>query len=96
MLGCQMSVYVIISPHTDDVYIGCTFQPIETRLQQHRCHFCMYVRDEFAYCTSFEVVQYIDVSIGLLEQTGATTRVELNQYERKWRQKVKNCVNKAY
>lgn len=89
-------IYKITSSQTNDVYIGstCTFQLCD-RLSGHKRHFRRYINGKYHYVTSFEVIQYDDAIIKLIEMFPCNNRNELHIRERYWIEKTHSCINKV-
>lgn len=81
--------YKLGSPHTDDVYIGHTTQPLHKRKAQHVCD----AKDPNRNCTSQLIVNAGDCYIILLEDFPCKNKKEATARERWW---IENnpCVNK--
>ena len=62
------SIYRIFSPSTDKCYVGSTTKPINSRLCDHKSSYKGWKDSgKNHYTTSFEILQYDDVCIELLE-----------------------------
>ena len=77
-------IYKITSKQTDDVYIGSTCKPLNTRMTHHK------VFKE--YVSSTRIIKYGDAIIELIEKYPCKTRDELLWRERYWIENTK-CVN---
>jgi len=60
-------IYQIISDMTDRIYIGSTKKSIEQRFNLHKRQFKSYKGGKSHYVASFEIVQYPDARIDILE-----------------------------
>ena len=73
-------IYKIISPQTNDVYYGSTIETkITNRLSSHRQHYKRQLKENYAYgyVTSYEIVEYDDCKIILVENFPSNTKYEL-------------------
>ena len=62
-----MSIYVIRSHKTDNVYYGSTEQTLTMRLGNHRRKYTAYLNKTQHYYTAFELMKYDDAYIELVE-----------------------------
>ena len=86
-------VYRILSNSTDEIYIGSTINPLYKRFGQHKCDYKAYLRGEFSYVTSFEIIKYDDCKIVLVENCSCENIEQLRARERYWIENLE-CVNK--
>jgi len=86
-------VYAIRSHQTPDVYIGTTTQTLAQRLGGHRTDYARYKAGKFRYVTSFELLNYIDHYIELLENYPCRDKNELERKEGEYIRSME-CVNK--
>jgi len=89
----QGKIYKIISPSTNDVYVGSTVQPLWSRFGSHIRHYRMYQNKNHKYLKSFDIVQFSDSKIVLLEEYNCTNRNQLLAREQEWIEKMMNCIN---
>lgn len=90
-------IYKLVSPHTDEIYIGSTTQSLAVRKGGHKCKYKRYLEGkEHSFVTSFKLFELgkDDVSIILLESYPCETKEELQKKEREWIEKL-DCVNKV-
>ena len=91
-------IYTIRSSMTEKFYIGSTNQKtLAQRLCKHRNSYKLYLKDNTkGYMTSFEILQYDDHYIELLELCPCNTKDELHQREGQLQRQFKNeMVNKV-
>lgn len=76
-------IYTIRSPQCEKYYIGSTTQPLCKRLAKHKLNYDCYQTDDVKnnYMTSFEILQYVDSYIELLENYPCKSKEELNKRE---------------
>ena len=63
----SINFYKITSTNTDKVYVGSTEQDINERLQKHETHYRLFKDGKFHYITCFEILEFKDYKIELLE-----------------------------
>lgn len=85
-------VYAIKSHQTDEIYIGSTIKNIEVRLREHYYKFMNFLDDKHSYNTSYEMFQYTDVFIEVIEEIEFENVRELRLKEGEHIRKNK-CVN---
>ena len=85
-------IYVIKSNETDKVYIGSTVKTIEQRLSGHKNNYKNFLKGIYHYVSSFEIVQYHDCYIQLLEEVNVENKQELYKIEGKYIKDI-DCVN---
>ena len=88
-------IYSIRSHQTDLIYIGSTTEKrLSARLSKHRANYKAYLKDNYRYISSFEILKYIDAYIELIEEVEKKiTKDELRQLEGQ-HIRQNNCVNK--
>lgn len=88
----QGKIYKLTSSQTDAIYIGSTKLKLSDRFNSHQSSYR--IRTESHYITSFDILQYEDVKIELIENYPTTSRHLLKLKEREW---ISNtaCVNKV-
>lgn len=82
-------IYKLISPQTNNIYVGSTINSLSRRLSNHIYHY----KENLYYMTSYELLKYHDVKIVLIETYPTTSKYMLNLRERYWIEKLKS-VNK--
>jgi hypothetical protein len=94
MPNYQLSkIYKITSPQTDKCYVGASCQKyLSLRLSQHNRDFKQYCNGKYHYTTSFEIINYGDAKIELLETCPCNNSDELKVFEGKWIRQL-DCVN---
>ena len=90
-------IYTIRSNQTEKYYIGSTNQKtLAQRLGKHRSNYKDYLQGIRRYVTSFEILQYDDHYIELLELCPCNSKDELYQREGQLQRHFKNeMVNKV-
>lgn len=87
-------LYLVSSKKTTLVYIGSTTDEIRTRLKQHKNAYNQYNNHKHHYYTVFEIVQYDDADIKLLEEFFSTSKLELRKQEQYWIDQYPHAINK--
>jgi len=90
-------IYTIRSHQTDKYYIGSTNQKtLAQRLGKHRINYTQYLSNKYGYMSSYEILQYTDHYIELLELYPCNTKDELHRREgeliRQYKSDVINIV----
>ena len=78
-------IYIIKSPNTDKVYIGCTINSLNARMTKHK--------GSHNNCASIEIIQAGGAYIELLENYSCNTRTELFNRERYYIITNNKCCN---
>ncbi len=86
-------IYKITSPNTEKIYIGSTCHTLEYRLRKHINNYKSYLKGEYKYTTSYEIIKSNDFEIILLENVKCNNKRELHLIERKYIDEI-DCVNK--
>ncbi len=88
-------IYSIRSHQIDKIYIGSTIEPLYKRLNAHKRKYKEYKNGGYHYVSSFELIQYNDVYIELIENIVCNSKEELRSKEGNYIRLHKNkCVNK--
>lgn len=89
-------IYKIISDQTDEIYIGSTAKRLlSQRMGAHRADYKRWLKGDYHYVSSFELMQYDDAKIILLEAFPCDSKDELAAQEQAWIDQFKDiCVNK--
>ena len=75
-------IYKIVSDQTDKVYIGSTCQSIAQRFTEHKYNFLRYINQgKGNYTTSFDMLQFDDAKVILIELFPCTQKCELEARE---------------
>jgi hypothetical protein len=90
----SINFYKITSTNTDKVYVGSTEKDINERLNQHETHYRLFKDGKCRYITSFEILEYKDYKIELLENKICESKEERNTVECKYIINTPNTVNK--
>jgi hypothetical protein len=86
-------IYKLVSNKTENIYIGSTTQPLCDRKSRHNTNYKLHKCGKYGYLTSFELMQYDDVDIVLLENVACESKDQLHARERHWIESTE-CVNK--
>lgn len=87
-------IYKITSPQTNAVYIGSTTKNyLSQRFDGHRRHYRLYQDGLYHYVSSFEVLQFEDADIILIELFPCNSKDELRSREQYFITATENCVN---
>ncbi len=91
-----INFYKITSTNTctDKVYVGSTEKDINERLQIHEAHYRLFKEGKFNYITSFEILEFKDCKIELIENKFCEDKEERNTVECKFIINTPNTVNK--
>lgn len=87
-------IYSLRSHQTELVYVGSTTQPLYKRKGQHMTGYKKYLKGKYSFTTSFELCQYDDMYIELIEEYPCDNRTQLERKEGQWIRKMKKCVNR--
>ena len=87
-------IYSIRSAQTNKVYIGSTVEPLARRLSSHRYKFKQWKNGKHHYVSSFELLQYDDYYIELVENYPCLCKEELERHEGQITRAAPNYVNK--
>ena len=87
-------IYSIRSYQTKNVYIGSTTQPLTKRLSLHKTKFNSWISEKAGYVSSYEIIQYDDSYIELIEQYPCKNRSELLKREGEIIRNSDDVVNK--
>lgn len=91
----KAKIYAIKSSQTKNVYIGSTCEPIlSRRLAGHVLHYRHYQKGKYHYVSSFDILQFKDYKIELIESFSCSSKDELLQREGYWITNTPNCINK--
>jgi hypothetical protein len=88
-------VYKLVSKHLPDTcYVGSTAQKyLSSRKSGHKQDYKLFLKNEHHYVSSFEVMQFSDAEIILIEECPCESEKQLLAIERKYIESV-TCVNK--
>ena len=88
-------IYKIVSKHTNKIYIGSTTQSLIKRLVGHETDYKMYQLGKTNYRTSFEILEFDQCHIELIESIEFDSKTELQKLEGHYIQTFKAiCVNR--
>ena len=90
----QGKIYCLRSHKTDDIYIGSTTRELAVRKSGHKADYKRYLKGKFCYVSSFELCQYDDVYIELIEDYPCENKAQLLKREGYWMREME-CVNKC-
>jgi hypothetical protein len=90
----QGKIYKLISPHTDNIYIGSTTkQYLSQRLTSHKSYYNFFKKGKInRRVSSFVLLDLGDVEIILLESYPCNSKDELEARERYWIEQNKNLI----
>jgi hypothetical protein len=74
-------IYSIRSYHTELIYIGSTFGPLRQRLYRHKNNLKQFNLQKYHYVSSYEIVQYDDAYVELVETYENVNKMELQRFE---------------
>jgi hypothetical protein len=78
----QGKIYKIISENTDKIYIGSTTkQYLSSRMAHHVCAYKKWLNGEFHKLNSFDILEFGDCKIILIETFPCNTKAELEARE---------------
>jgi len=88
-------IYCIWSYETDEIYIGSTCRTLKRRLQSHKSSYRGFLKKtkHSHYTSSYEILKYDNVEIGIIEEYPCNNKEELYRREGELQQQIK-CVNK--
>jgi hypothetical protein len=87
-------VYKLMSPETDDIYIGSTVKILDARLKGHKIHYASFIAGKHNHMTSFEILKHPNVSIELLFEGEFNFKKDLYEKEGQYIQLNVNAINK--
>jgi len=87
-------IYALRSHQTEQVYVGSTTQSLAKRKGQHRNNYKDYLKGKYPFISSFELCQYDDMYIELIEEYPCDNKAQLERKEGQWIRKMKICCNK--
>ena len=87
-------IYAIRSHQTDRVYIGSTCMPLAKRLYGHRRDKKKFENGKCTYVTSFEMLEFPDAYIELLEEHPCQNKMQLCRREGEIMRATENTVNR--
>lgn len=84
MVNYQMAkIYKIISDSTNKIYVGCTTKKyLSQRMEHHRRQYKKWLNNESTRCTSFDIIQFPDAKIILIESCQCKDKDEMAAKER--------------
>jgi len=87
-------IYKITSSQTDACYIGSTMKTLTRRLSNHKSHYSEYLKGNYAYMTSFDVLRYGDANIELVVEGLFPNKRDMERMEGHYIDNTPNAVNK--
>ena len=88
-------IYAIKSYECDDIYIGSTINRLSDRLWGHRSSYNRFINgDDNVVISSFEILQFDDAFIELIEEYPCKNKDQLKRREGEIITKTINCLNK--
>ena len=88
----KSKIYQVISSQCEQVYIGSTTIGLAQRLAQHRSSYKQFKAGKTTNCTSYQLLDYDDVKIELIEDFPCERREQLLKREGELIRE-RNCVN---
>ena len=89
----QGKVYCIKSPHTPNIYIGSTIQPLSYRMSLHNYHYRKHTKGEHGNISSFDIIKFGDAYIELIENYPCANKEELEKREGEIIRESPNSIN---
>jgi hypothetical protein len=86
-------IFCIKSLLTDKVFIGATTQKLESRMKIYKTHYRSFLNNKFHHCNSFEILEYEDAFIELIQAYPCNNKKELNFMEGEIVRAELNAVN---
>lgn len=87
-------IYKIWSSYTDYIYIGSTTLLLSQRLTKHKNNYKKYKNNTYCYTSSFDILEYGDAKIELIENYACNNKEQLCKKEGEIiRQNKDICVN---
>ena len=74
-------IYKISSASCDNIYIGSTYLTLKQRLQKHMDSYLCFKKGKYHYVTSFDIIQYGDHKIELIEPFPCNSKTEIEVRE---------------
>ena len=87
-------IYIIRSPHTEEVYIGSTIQTLCKRMGQHREGYTKWKSGNNHFLTCFKLIELGDAYIELVEECPVENKNQLERREGEIMRQTENCINK--
>jgi hypothetical protein len=88
-------IYALKSNQTNDIYIGSTIDRLCNRKAKHKNKYKRFLKNEYHFVTSFNIIKYDDCYIELLQEVNINDKKELYKIEGEWIKKTKNCINRC-
>ena len=88
-------IYKISSPSTDEIYVGSTTKSLKIRFARHHQDYERYLKGEFSYTSSFEILALGNASIQLFYEGLFDTKADLFRLEGETMQALDNVCNKS-
>lgn len=88
----KMSIYIVRSKNSRDVYYGSTQQTLSRRMSTHRAAWTFWKNGSKKYCSSFILFEQGDCYIELVEDVDLPTKAHVKALEGKY-QRENDCVN---
>jgi len=89
-------IYKIISPYTNEIYIGSTTKKyLADRFYFHNCHYKQWLQGKCCLTSSFPLIAYGDAKIVLIEAYPCSSKDQLRSREQYWIDEFSAfCINK--
>jgi len=86
-------IYQVFCNTTGQRYIGCTTTVIKTRMSTHISHYKLYLKGKYEKKIIFDILQYNNYILSLIEEIEIEEKSHLFQKEAWW-QYTLMCINK--
>ena len=90
----KSKIYKVVSDCTNDVYIGSTYETLNSRFSKHKNTMKRYNNGLCNYSTVNKILPFDDVKILLIEDYPCQNKKELLSREAYWIKNIPNTVNK--
>lgn len=87
-------IYKITCIENNLVYYGSTCMPLRKRLSGHRRSYKQFLKGNYDYVTSFDIIKYNTAKIELVEDFKCETKLDLHKREQYYIEN-NDCVNKC-
>ncbi len=84
-------LYRISAPACELVYVGSTKTTLATRLGRHRRDHRAFLKGDYHYVSSFDVLEYPGATIDLLEESEFHDMQQFREREAYWIQRLPSC-----
>ena len=85
-------IYKITSQQTPKIYIGSTCLNINIRFALHLSQYRRYNQGNGNYCSSYEILEYNDATISIVENYPCNSSSQLREREKYWQVYYKDII----